>query len=51
VSQVFNEADAEGDWSRSYDEWMADYFVDPDPAGVPIMSVEDAAALYPAELD
>lgn len=50
VSQVFNEADAEGDWSRSYDEWMADYFVDPDPADVPIMSVEDAAALYPAEL-
>jgi ABC-type amino acid transport substrate-binding protein len=49
ISQVFNEADAEGDWSEFYEEWLADYFAEPDPANVPIMSVEDAAALYPAE--
>lgn len=51
VSQVFNEADAEGDWSRFYDEWLAEYFVEPDPDNVPIMSVEDAAALYPTDLE
>lgn len=51
VSQVFNEADAEGDWSRFYEKWLAEYFVDPDPTNVPIMSVEDAAALYPSDLE
>lgn len=51
VSQVFNEADAEGDWSRFYNEWLADYFADPAPEDVPIMTVEDAAALYPTDLD
>jgi hypothetical protein len=50
VSQVFNEADAEGDWSTFYTEWLAKYFADPDPDNVPIMSVEDAAALYPDDL-
>lgn len=51
VSQVVNEADAEGDWSRFYDRWLAQYFVEPDPEDVPIMSVEDAAALYPVDLE
>lgn len=51
VSQVFNEADAEGDWSEFYEAWLADYFAEPDPDNVPIMSVEDAAALYPTELE
>lgn len=51
VSQVFNEADAEGDWSRFYEAWLADYFVSPDPDNIPIMTVEDAAALYPTELE
>ena len=51
VSQVFNEADAEGDWSRFYEEYLADYFAEPDPENVPIMSVEDAAALYPTDLE
>ncbi|MEA2453272.1 MAG: Bacterial extracellular solute-binding protein family 3 [Actinomycetota bacterium] len=47
ISQVFNEADAEGDWSRFYEEWLAEYFAEPEPDNVPIMSVEDAAALHP----
>jgi ABC-type amino acid transport substrate-binding protein len=51
VSQVFNEADAEGDWSRFYEEWLADYYAEPNPDAVPIMTVEDAAALYPTELE
>lgn len=51
VSQVVNEADAEGDWSRFYERWLAGYFAEPDPESVPIMSVEDAAALYPVELE
>lgn len=51
VSQVINEADAEGDWTASYERWLADLFADPAPDEVPIMTVEDAAALYPAELD
>lgn len=51
ISQVFNEADAEGDWTRFYNEWLAEYFVEPEPDNVPIMSVEDAAALYPSDLD
>lgn len=51
VSQVFNEADAEGDWSRFYEEWLADYFAEPTPENVPIMTVEDAAALYPSDLE
>jgi ABC-type amino acid transport substrate-binding protein len=51
ASQVINEADAEGDWSAFYRRWLAAYFVDPAPDDVPIMSVEDAAALYPSELD
>lgn len=51
VSQVFNEADAEGDWSTFYERWLADYFADPDPEDVPIMSVEDAAALHPEGLE
>ena len=50
LSQVINEADAEGDWTASYETWLADLFVDPAPDEVPIMTVEDAAALYPAEL-
>jgi hypothetical protein len=48
---VFNEADAEGDWSRFYEQWLAQYFVDPDPEDIPIMSVENAAALYPSDLE
>lgn len=51
VSQVFNEADAEGDWSRFYNQWLADYFAEPAPEDVPIMTVEDAAALFPTDLD
>lgn len=51
VSQVFNEADAEGDWTRFYNEWLADYFAEPEPDNVPIMTVEDAAALYPTDLE
>lgn len=51
VSQVVNEADAEGDWSRFYERWLAQYFADADPERVPIMSVEDAAALHPVELE
>lgn len=51
VSQVFNEADAEGDWTRFYNEWLARYFAEPEPENVPIMTVEDAAALYPTALD
>ena len=51
VSQVFNEADAEGDWTRFYNEWLAEYFAEPAPDDVPIMTVEDAAALYPSDLD
>ena len=51
VSQVFNEADAEGDWSEFYDTWLAEYFAEPDSDNVPIMTVEDAAALYPTELE
>lgn len=51
VSQVFNEADAEGDWTRLYNEWLAEYFAEPEPDNVPIMTVEDAAALYPTDLD
>lgn len=51
VSQVINEADAEGDWTASYETWLADLFADPAPDEVPIMTVEDAAALYPAGLD
>ena len=51
MSQVINEADAEGDWTRSYETWLADLFVDPAPDEVPIMTVEDAAALYPTEFD
>jgi ABC-type amino acid transport substrate-binding protein len=51
VSQVINEADAEGDWSRFYKRWLADYFAEPDPEDVPIMTVEEAAALYPSDID
>ena len=51
ISQVINEADAEGDWRAFYETWVADLFADPAPDEVPIMTVEDAAALYPAELD
>ncbi len=51
VSQVINEADAEGNWTASYETWLADLFAEPAPDKVPIMTVEDAAALYPAELD
>lgn len=51
ISQVINEADAEGDWTESYETWLSDLFEDPAPDEVPIMTVEDAAALYPAELD
>jgi ABC-type amino acid transport substrate-binding protein len=51
VSQVINEADAEGDWSAFYERWLAKYFADPAPDDVPIMTVEEAAALYPAGLD
>ena len=51
ISQVFNEADAEGDWTRFYNEWLAEYFADPQPEDVPIMTVEDAAALYPSDLE
>lgn len=47
VSQVLNEADAEGDWSRFYAKWLASLFEEPDPENVPTMSVEDAAALWP----
>ena len=50
VSQVINEADAEGDWSAFYDEWLARYFADPAPGDVPIMTVEEAAALYPTAI-
>jgi hypothetical protein len=50
VSQVVNEADAEGDWTKLYERWLADYFVEPASDKVPIMSVEDAAALWPADL-
>jgi len=50
VSQVINEADAEGDWSASYERWLAELFERPDPDKVPILSVEDAAALWPAGL-
>lgn len=51
VSQVINEADAEGDWTRFYERWLAAYFVEPAPEDVPIMSVEEAAALYPTDID
>ena len=51
MSQVINEADAEGDWTASYETWVADLFVEPAPDEVPIMTVEDAAALYPTEFD
>lgn len=51
ISQVFNEADAEGDWTESYETWLADLFEDPAPDKVPIMTVEDAAALYPTEFN
>ena len=51
MSQVINEADAEGNWTRSYETWLADLFVEPAPDEVPIMTVEDAAALYPTEFD
>ena len=51
ISQVINEADAEGNWTASYETWLADLFAEPAPDQVPIMTVEDAAALYPAELD
>jgi len=51
ISQVINEADAEGEWTESYEAWLADLFEDPAPDEVPIMTVEDAAALYPAEFD
>lgn len=51
MSQVINEADAEGDWTTSYETWLADLFADPAPDEVPIMTVEDAAALYPTEFD
>jgi len=47
VSQVVNEADAEGDWTRFYERWLADYFAEPSSDKVPILSVEDAAALWP----
>ncbi|HEV3473347.1 MAG TPA: hypothetical protein VG408_09150 [Actinomycetota bacterium] len=49
VSQVFNEADAEGDWERFYETWLADYFTD-EEVPIPIMTVEDAAALYPTSI-
>lgn len=49
VSQVFNEADAEGEWERFYNEWLAELFADTEPP-IPFMSVEDAAALHPAAL-
>ena len=48
VSQVFNEADGEGDWTRFFDAWLGQYFEDPEPP-IPIMTVEDAAALHPAD--
>ena len=51
ASQVINEADAEGDWARFYERWLAEYFAEPAPENVPIMTVEEAAALYPIELD
>ena len=51
ASQVINEADAEGDWTRFYERWLAEYFTEPTPEDVPIMTVEEAAALYPVELD
>jgi hypothetical protein len=50
VSQVTNEADVEGDWTRSYERWLADYFAEPESDKVPILSVEDAAALWPTGL-
>ena len=50
ASQVINEADAEGDWATFYDRWLARYFAEPAPDDVPIMTVEEAAALYPTEL-
>lgn len=50
VSQVINEAEAEGDWSRFYERWLAEYFEEPAPEEVPTMSVEEAAALYPTDL-
>lgn len=49
VSQVFNEADAEGDWERFYSEWLGGYFAEEEPP-IPIMTVEDAAALFPASI-
>jgi ABC-type amino acid transport substrate-binding protein len=51
ASQVINEADAEGDWSAFYERWLAKYFADPAPDDIPIMTVEEAAALYPSDLD
>lgn len=48
VSQVFNEADGEGHWALFFEEWLAHYFEDPEPP-IPIMTVEDAAALHPAD--
>lgn len=48
VSQVTNESDAEGDWTESYERWLAQYFETPESDKVPILSVEDAAALWPA---
>ena len=51
VSQVVNEADAEGDWTAFYERWLAQYFAEPDAESFPILTVEDAAALYPAELE
>ncbi len=50
VSQVFNEADSEGEWVRFYETWLASYFEESEPP-IPTMSVEDAAALHPAALD
>lgn len=49
VSQVFNEAVAEGEWARYYDAWLAEYFDESEPP-IPTLTVEDAAALHPTSV-
>lgn len=50
VSQVFNEAESEGDWIVFYEHRLAHYFEAAEPP-VPALTVEDAAALHPAALE
>lgn len=51
VNTQLAEAKAEGRWTAWYARWIGPHVTEPAPRPPPEMTAEEAAALYPAELD